>query len=131
MISFFEVFALTNCDKSITPVMLSLPLAWKFDSLSNVDNFVSLLIQYDMLFLWKCFYDVGFDITLFSWIFDSSYFKPLVTPLFMQLFWNNVFTFMFCFSFETKQTSNFHTLNIWTDIVRIVAVQMLTIGSHN
>ena len=56
--------------------------------------------------------------------FVSSFnFKPLVAPLFIQLFCNNNFTFSALLFFWNKQTSNFYTLNIWIDIVRIVTLQ--------
>ena len=62
--------------------------------------------------------------------FISSYWF-LVTPLFIQLFCNNIFTFFVLCFFLNKQASNFHTLIIWTDIVRIVTVQKYTMDGHN
>ena len=55
--------------------------------------------------------------------FSFFYFKPLVTPLFIQLFCNNNFTFCILLFFWNKQTSNFHTLNMWTNIARIVTLR--------
>ena len=42
-----------------------------------------------------------YRIKLFYMFFSSFYFKPLVTPLFIQLFCNNIFTF-FCSVFHLK-----------------------------
>ena len=109
---------------NITPVILPLLLAWTFDSL--------MIMMFSLAFWFKmacCFSESVFmmsDLILSSSrryliLLLLSYCNPLHTPLFMLLFYDNVFAFMLCFSFKIKQTFNFH-------ILRIVAVQMLAIN---
>ena len=63
--------------------------------------------------------------------FSFFYLTPLVIALFIKLFFSNISTFSVLFFFLNRQTSNFHTLNIWTDSTRTVTVQKYTTGSHN
>ena len=62
--------------------------------------------------------------------FPFLYFKPLVAPYLNNYFATTFSHFLFCF-FLNKQTSHFHTINIWTDIVRTVTIQKYTMVSHN
>ena len=75
-----------------------------------------------------CFYPHAFFLSCVLLFRVKAYELPLFclcAPI------NHSLSFLYIFFSETKHPSNFHTFNIWADIVRIVAVQKYVMHSYN